>query len=90
MEALADVLKRESWLGYSIIGCSPPTSTTVPETRTGIPVLGRTRDVAQIVANRQVDTLLIAEGAFAHGSTLRQTAWALEGTPTSRSPSRRA
>ncbi len=31
-----------------------------------------------IVASRQVDTLLIAEGAFEHGTTLRQMAWELE------------
>ena len=79
VEAVADVLKRESWLGYSIIGCVTAHDHTYPETRTGIPILGRTADVAQIVADSQVDTLLIAEGAFSHGSSLRQTAWALEG-----------
>jgi exopolysaccharide biosynthesis polyprenyl glycosylphosphotransferase len=79
VEAVADVLKRESWLGYSIIGCVTAHEHPYPETRTGIPVLGRTTDVADIVAAREVDTLLIAEGAFAHGNTLRQTAWELEG-----------
>ena len=79
VEALADVLQRESWLGYSIIGCVTANDHPYPETRTGIPILGRTADVADVLAGRQVDTLLIAEGAFAPGSSLRQTAWALEG-----------
>ena len=79
VEALAAVLKRESWLGYSIIGCVTANDHPYPETRTGIPILGRTADVAEVLAGRRVDTLLIAEGAFAPGSSLRQTAWALEG-----------
>ena len=41
-------------------------------------MLGRTRDAASIVAGRDVDTLLFAEGAFEHGTTLRQMAWELE------------
>jgi exopolysaccharide biosynthesis polyprenyl glycosylphosphotransferase len=79
VEALADVLQRESWLGYSIIGCVTANDHPYPETRTGIPILGRTADVVEVLADRQVDTLLIAEGAFAPGSSLRQTTWALEG-----------
>jgi exopolysaccharide biosynthesis polyprenyl glycosylphosphotransferase len=79
VEALADVLQRESWLGYSIIGCLTADAPSSPETRTGIPVLGRTRDAARVVAERDVDTLLFAEGAFENGTTLRQMAWELEG-----------
>lgn len=79
VEAVAGVLKRESWLGYSTIGCVTPTDHPYPETRTGIPVLGRTSDLVDLVGSRDVDTLLIAEGAFAHDTSLRQTAWALEG-----------
>jgi exopolysaccharide biosynthesis polyprenyl glycosylphosphotransferase len=75
---VADVLTRESWLGYSIIGFVTAHEHGYPETRTGIPVLGRTADVADVVASHDVDTLLVAEGAFAHGNTLRQTAWELE------------
>ena len=78
VEALADVLQRESWLGYSIIGCLTADAPGEPETKTGIPVLGRTRDAARIVATRDVDTLLFAEGAFENGTTLRQMAWELE------------
>ena len=78
VEALADVLQRESWLGYSIIGCLTADEQALPETSTGIPVLGRTRDAASIVASRRVDTLLFAEGAFEKGTTLRQMAWELE------------
>jgi len=79
IEAVAGVLKRESWLGYSTIGCVTPNEHPYPETRTGIPILGRTGDLVDIVDSRQVDTLLIAEGAFSHDTNLRQTAWALEG-----------
>ena len=79
VERVADVLKRESWLGYSTIGCVTANDHPFPETRTGIPILGRTSNLVAIVAERQVDTLLIAEGAFAHDTNLRQTAWALEG-----------
>ncbi|MEO5852543.1 MAG: sugar transferase [Nocardioides sp.] len=79
VERVADVLKRESWLGYSTIGCVTANDHPFPETRTGIPILGRTSDLVSIVADLHVDTLLIAEGAFAHDSNLRQTAWALEG-----------
>ena len=79
VERVADVLKRESWLGYSTIGCVTANDHPFSETRTGIPILGRTSDLVAIVAERQVDTLLIAEGAFAHDTNLRQTAWALEG-----------
>ncbi len=78
VEAVADVLKRESWLGYSIVGCLTADDQVEPETRTGIPVLGRTRDAAQLVAMHEIDTLLIAEGAFEEGTTLKQMAWELE------------
>ena len=78
VEAIADVLTRESWLGYSIVGCLTADEPAAPETRTGIPVLGRTRDAAAVVSRYEVDTLLIAEGAFEAGTNLRQTAWELE------------
>ncbi|WP_344304205.1 sugar transferase [Nocardioides bigeumensis] len=78
VEALADVLMRESWLGYSIIGCLTADGPPPSETLTGIPVLGRTRDAERIVGSRDVDTLLIAEGAFEEGASLRQMAWDLE------------
>lgn len=78
IEGIAKVLERESWLGYSTVGCVTAYDHHYPETRTGIPILGRTADVVDIVADLDVDTLMIAEGAFAHGGSLRQTTWELE------------
>ncbi len=78
VEGVAKVLERESWLGYSTVGCVTAHEHHYPETRTGIPILGRTADLVDIIDGLDVDTLLIAEGAFGHGESLRQTAWDLE------------
>lgn len=77
VDEIAQVLRRESWLGYRVVGALTPND--VNETPAGLPVLGRTQDVANIVRGTDMYGVVFTEGAFPEGSShFRRTAWQLE------------
>ena len=50
VDEVADVLLRESWLGYDIVGALTPTHDLSLATDLGIPVLGSAEDVVSVAA----------------------------------------
>ena len=73
------VLRRESWLGYRVIGCLvPPDYAGLVETSSGIPVLGLTDSVREAVDAFDADTVFFAGGAASTSTELRRLAWKLE------------
>ena len=75
------MLRRESWLGYTVLGALTTPGTTLVETPAGIPVLGHTDQAATVIEATDADVIVFAEGAFTCSKDLRQAMWDLEGTP---------
>jgi exopolysaccharide biosynthesis polyprenyl glycosylphosphotransferase len=78
IDQVAQVLKRERWLGYTIVGALTPPSFEAAETAAGVPVVGHTDRLLTAIGDQQVDTLVFAEGSFANAAEFRRTAWDLE------------
>jgi exopolysaccharide biosynthesis polyprenyl glycosylphosphotransferase len=83
VDEVAQVINRESWLGYRIVGALLPSSQPVEATEAGIPVVGRTTDTAEAVIATRADVVIFAQGAFPTSAEFRRIAWDLEGHPVS-------
>lgn len=77
VDAIADVLRREKWLGYRVVGALTPEA-DAQETGSGLPVLGCVNDVATVVDELDLCAVIFAEGAFPSSTHFRRTAWELE------------
>jgi exopolysaccharide biosynthesis polyprenyl glycosylphosphotransferase len=78
IDEIAEVLRRESWLGYSIVGALTTEEDAVEETPCGIPVIGHTDDLVLAVANHAPDVVFFADGASGCGARMRRIVWELE------------
>jgi exopolysaccharide biosynthesis polyprenyl glycosylphosphotransferase len=78
IDEIAAVLRRESWLGYTVLGALTATDKQLVETPAGIPVLGDAREAGQVVDELGADVIVFAEGAFGSSKELRRTMWELE------------
>lgn len=76
VDAIAQVLRRETWLGYRVIGAL--TSDVTATTPGGLPVLGRISETVDVIDDHRVDAVIFADGSFASPSDFRRTAWQLE------------
>ena len=76
VDSIAAVLRRESWLGYRVIGAA--TRERLAETATGLPVLGSLDEVTELISEHEVHTVLFAEGSFDSPADFRRLAWKLE------------
>ncbi|CAA9373438.1 MAG: Exopolysaccharide biosynthesis polyprenyl glycosylphosphotransferase [uncultured Nocardioides sp.] len=73
------VLQRERWLGYDVVGCLVPREMAlIQETRGGVPVLGHTGAVKDMVLEHDVDIVFFTAGAVDSSTELRRIAWDLE------------
>ncbi|WP_372729016.1 sugar transferase [Nocardioides sp.] len=79
IDEVSTVIRRESWLGYRILGAVVPPHHACDETSSGVPVLGTTDEAIDLIAATEADVVLIASGALASGVEMRQLVWALEG-----------
>ncbi len=79
IDEIAAVLRRETWLGYNVIGALPPELGVHSSTSSGIPVLGSSRSVAQIAVDADADVVFLAGGAVGSAAEMRRLAWELEG-----------
>lgn len=77
IDEVAAVLRRESWLGYHVIGALTPAHDTSTETTGGIPVLGSSDDVTSLVLDCGADIVFFAGGALASARQMRSIAWDL-------------
>ncbi len=76
VDAIAKVLRRESWLGYRVIGAI--TSDRVHYTPAGLPVLGALSNTVEVIEEHQASAVIFAEGSFATPAEFRRMAWQLE------------
>ena len=79
VDEIAHVLRRESWLGYHVIGALTPAHVVDPETDAGIPVLGNSEDASSVVLASEADVVFFANGALTSSRQLRRVVWELEG-----------
>ncbi|MEP9382505.1 sugar transferase [Nocardioides sp. KR10-350] len=79
IDDVATVLRRERWLGYTVVGAVVPSSYAEPETAGGVPVLGRADDIGALPAWCGGVDVLFMTGGLSYGSTeLRKLVWQLE------------
>ncbi|MBJ7359840.1 sugar transferase [Nocardioides sp.] len=78
IDEIAEVLRREAWLGYTVVGALSADATAVDETPCGIPLLGRTDDLVTTVADLVPDVVFFADGASGCGARMRRIVWDLE------------
>ncbi len=81
VDEVAAVLRRESWLGYTVLGALTSLEVPMVETPAGIPVLGSTTDAVAAIDGVSADVILFADGAFSSAHDLRRAMWALESHP---------
>lgn len=73
------VLAREAWLGYEVMGCLVPSEYAGLEvTSAGVPVLGLSEEVRQVVDEVSPDIVFFTAGAVSSSTALRRLAWDLE------------
>jgi exopolysaccharide biosynthesis polyprenyl glycosylphosphotransferase len=80
VDELAAVLRREPWMGYTVLGALTSPLDKV-ETAAGIPVIADTGKAAQVIAETGAEVIVFVEGAFASSVEMRRAMWELEGLP---------
>lgn len=78
IDEIAGVLRRESWLGYQVVGCLTPAHDLSEETRLGVPVLGNSEDATSVVLESGADVIFMASGALSSANQMRTVVWDLE------------
>jgi exopolysaccharide biosynthesis polyprenyl glycosylphosphotransferase len=78
VDEVTQVLRREPWLGYSVIGAVVPAGTEVEETATGIPILGFKEDVVRVGLHNRADLIFFAGGGETSAERMREHMWELE------------
>src|SRR6476620_11006427 len=78
VDEIASVLRRESWLGYDVVGALIPEPGERSLTHSGIPLLGSARSIAEIAIDAEADVVFLAGGAVDSASDMRRLAWDLE------------
>jgi exopolysaccharide biosynthesis polyprenyl glycosylphosphotransferase len=81
VDEVAAVLRREKWLGYTVLGALTAPGVVATETMAGIPVVGHTDAAAAVVEDLAAEVILFTEGAFGTSQELRRATWELEGMP---------
>jgi exopolysaccharide biosynthesis polyprenyl glycosylphosphotransferase len=77
VDAVASVFRRETWLGYDVLGALVPTVGD-PATKGGVQVLGDVEEAAALVRAYGVDVVFVVGGAFHHPLAMRNLVWDLE------------
>ena len=78
VDEVVAILRRESWLGYEVVGALTPEYDLSEETATGVPVLGNANDVASSVKAAGAEVIFFAGGAVGSSAQFRKTLWELE------------
>ena len=76
VDEVTRVLRRETWLGYRVMGAVTPAD--IDETACGLPVLGKVSDVVNLVKDTDVHAVIFAEGSFPDSQHFKRMAWELE------------
>ena len=78
VDEVARVLRRETWLGYDVVGALVPSARITAETAAGVPVIGTPDQLLQAVEVADADVIFVAGGALDSATQLRRIAWQLE------------
>ena len=78
IDDIAQVLSRETWLGYRVVGALTPEYDLSEETGTGVPVLGDADDAPAVAAEHGADVIFFAGGSVGSASVMRKMFWTLE------------
>jgi exopolysaccharide biosynthesis polyprenyl glycosylphosphotransferase len=78
VDEVAGVLRRETWLGYDVVGALVPAAVGATKTAAGVPVLGRPDQLLEVIEATEADVIFIAGGALDSAGQLRRIAWDLE------------
>ena len=78
VDEIAVVLRRESWLGYQVVGALTPEYDLSEETATGVPVVGNADEVTSLAVAMRADVIFFAGGSVGASSQLRKALWDLE------------
>jgi len=76
VDEIAKVLRRETWLGYKVVGAV--TRYRGDTTPNGLPILGQMTDTVDVIKNHDIATVIFAEGSFQSPADFRRMAWELE------------
>ena len=77
---VVDALRRDSYIGYQVVGAVLPSGIAVEPARFPVPVVGRVQDTRRLCDELGTDTVLVARGGFDSALELRRIAWDLEGS----------
>jgi exopolysaccharide biosynthesis polyprenyl glycosylphosphotransferase len=77
---LVEVLHRERYVGYEIVGACVPRGIPVADGELTVPHLGTVGDTRRVCDDVGADTVLVARGGYASSADLRRIAWDLEGS----------
>ena len=78
VDEIASVLRRETWLGYHVVGALTPDPQGRSTTHSGIPLLGSSNSIAEIAIDAEADIVFLAGGALDSATDMRRLAWDLE------------
>jgi exopolysaccharide biosynthesis polyprenyl glycosylphosphotransferase len=80
--SLDEQMQRQAFHGYKVMGCCLPKGEAnfVADAFNGLPVLGGLADIAEVVAQYEVDTVAVLPCPELDGSALRRLGWDLEKT----------
>lgn len=81
VDEIASVLRRESWLGYHVIGALTPAHYVEEATHSGIPVLGNSDDATSVALACGADVIFFAGGALGSATQMQRIVWDLEHHP---------
>jgi exopolysaccharide biosynthesis polyprenyl glycosylphosphotransferase len=81
VDEIASVLRRESWLGYHLIGALTPAHYVEEATHSGIPVLGNSDDATAVALEYGADVIFFAGGALGSATQMQRIVWDLEHEP---------
>jgi len=78
VDEIAAVLRRERWLGYTVLGALTPSSQSGDFTPGGVPVVGASEHVRGTARELHPDVIFFADNALGSGADLREVVWDLE------------
>ena len=78
VDEIASVLRRETWLGYHVVGALTPNPQGRSTTHLGIPLLGSSNTIAATAIDAEADIVFLAGGALDSATDMRRLAWDLE------------
>ena len=78
IDEMQAVLRRESWLGYRVIGAADSTGASVEETPAGVPVLGAATDLVALAHEHHPDVIVLTGGVVSTSAAFNELVWALE------------